>query len=36
MRHVFDHLPALIKAYGKWPSCLYLLFGLHPVSLTPA
>jgi hypothetical protein len=27
MRNALDHLPALIKAYGKWPSYLYLLIA---------
>lgn len=27
MRNVLDHLPALIKAYGKWPGYLYLPFA---------
>jgi hypothetical protein len=24
---LLDHVPALVKAYGKWPSFAYLLFA---------
>lgn len=27
MKDVLDHLPALVKLYGKWPSYLYLCFA---------
>jgi hypothetical protein len=27
MRDVLDHMPMLIKTYGKWPSYAYLLFA---------
>jgi hypothetical protein len=27
MRHILDHVPALVKTYGKWPSYLVLLLA---------
>lgn len=27
MRNVLDHMPMLVKTYGKWPSYVYLLFA---------
>ena len=25
--NLLDHVPTLVKAYGKWPSYVYLLFA---------
>jgi hypothetical protein len=27
MRHIFDHVPALVKIYGKWPSFIVVLLA---------
>jgi hypothetical protein len=27
MRNVLDHMPLLIKTFGKWPSYAYLMFA---------
>jgi hypothetical protein len=30
MRHLFEHIPTLVKIYGKWPSFVVLLLAtLH-------
>ena len=27
MGELLDHVPQLVKAYGRWPSFLYLIFA---------
>lgn len=27
MRHILNHVPTLVKTYGKWPSFLVLLLA---------
>ena len=29
MRHILEHVPALVKTYGKWPSLLVVLLRLR-------
>jgi hypothetical protein len=29
--NLLDHVPTLVKAYGKWPSYAYLLFATTQV-----
>ena len=27
MRHILDHVPALVKTYGKWPSFIVVMLA---------
>lgn len=27
MRHILDHIPALVQTYGKWPSFIVVLLA---------
>lgn len=32
MRHILNHVPTMVKTYGKWPSFLVLLLATTQVT----